>query len=326
MSLVSILIPTYNRAALLKEAIESARAQTHLDIEIIVLDDASPDDTAVVVAEFEFDERVRYVRHARNLGIVGNWRAGLQLARGEFFCFLHDDDTFEPQFVAALLEPMQREPELIAAFCDHWVMDASGERSQAATEQASSHFRRDVLEPGLVKDFARAALIDSSLPVGATLFRRALIAPSFLDERARGSIDIFLFLGCVLSGHPAFYLPQRLMNYRAHDEGMSRSRPVHMAEGHIFRYRSILALPQLESLHADTKDKLRSTLAQTALTLARKGRMAPARRWARASWRVGPSQEALFVLALSCSGPLASYLISTLQTVRHRGAKTLSPK
>ena len=105
--LVTILIPTYNRAEFLREAIQSAVTQTHRELEILILDDASPDETAAVAAEFADDPRVTYVRHSKNLGITGNWRAGIERAKGEFFCLLHDDDTFEPTFVESLLLPMQ---------------------------------------------------------------------------------------------------------------------------------------------------------------------------------------------------------------------------
>ena len=124
--LVSILVPTYGRAAFAREAVTSALAQTYARIEVIVLDDASPDDTAAALAPFTGDPRFRYVRHEENLGIVGNWRRGISLARGEFFCLLHDDDTFQPDFVAALSAPLRADPSLVLAFCDHWVTDRAG--------------------------------------------------------------------------------------------------------------------------------------------------------------------------------------------------------
>lgn len=318
MALVTILIPTYNRAHFLKEAVQSALAQTHDDIEIVVLDDASSDDTPQLMEEFAANARVRYVRHPRNLGVAGNWRAGLQEARGRYFCLLHDDDALEPEFVARLLEPMERDPDLILAFCDHWVMDDAGTRLIEASDEASRYFGRDKLAPGEVEDLARAALLDYSVPVGATLFRRALVAPKFLDERARGSIDMYLLLGCVTSGHRAFYRAERLMNYRLHDAGMSHSQPVHMAQGHVFRFRSILAQPALSHLHPEIRQALRATLAGTAVTLAASGQAGSARRWARAAWHIRPDAKALLALALGCSGRWALPIACALRRLRNR--------
>ena len=73
--LVTILIPTYRRSALLREAVLSACRQTYPELEILILDDASPDDTAAVGQELAAaDPRVSYHRHPKNLGIVCNWR------------------------------------------------------------------------------------------------------------------------------------------------------------------------------------------------------------------------------------------------------------
>ena len=314
---VSILIPTYNRAAFVRAAIQSALAQTYSDIEIVVLDDASPDETPQVVAEFE-DARLRLVRHPRNLGIVENWRAGLENARGEFFCFLHDDDTFEPQFVEKLLAPLQENPQLIVAFCDHWIMDEAGQRDPQRSQAASDYFKRSALEAGIIADFARTALVDYSLPVGAALFRRSMVKTSFLDERARGSIDMYLFLGCVLTGLTAFYVPERLMNYRMHAQGMSRAMPVYMAQGHVFRCQAILAQPSLASLHVEAERSLRATLSQTALSLAARGEMAQARAWARRSWRAWPNARALIALGLTCGGSASRALCSAARRLRAR--------
>jgi glycosyltransferase involved in cell wall biosynthesis len=124
--LVTILVPTYKRAEFLKVALESALAQTHKPLEILVLDDASPDNTPEVVAQYSSDSRIRYVRHEQNKNISGNWRFGIENARGEFFAILHDDDSFEPEFIARLLEPHLKDEDTILSFCDHWVMDESG--------------------------------------------------------------------------------------------------------------------------------------------------------------------------------------------------------
>ena len=315
---VSILIPTYNRAHYLRDAIQSALTQTYSNIEILVLDDASPDDTLSVVQEFKNDSRLRYIRHTQNKGIVGNWKSGLSLARGEYFCFLHDDDTFEPEFVERLLEPLRQNPNLILSFSDHWVMDAFGNRSVAESEAASQAFQRHILAGGRLNDFARSALVDLSLPVGATLFRREFVAQHFLDERACGSIDIYLFLQCVLSGYEAFYISERLMNYRVHEGGMSRSMPLHMAEGHIFRYKTILSKSNLQALHDSTRTSLCTTLTYAAIVSIMSGRASDARRQASESWRLRPNIKALIAFMLSWTGSFAPRVLLLMRRIVHK--------
>lgn len=91
--LVSVVIPTHNRSALLRRAIESVRRQTYSECEIIVVDDASPDDTQEVVADIP-DVRIRYVRHTCNKGGSAARNTGIECARGQYIAFLDDDDEW----------------------------------------------------------------------------------------------------------------------------------------------------------------------------------------------------------------------------------------
>ena len=82
---VSICIPTYNHANVVGDALRSAMAQTYGSVEILVLDNASTDNTSQVVADVTGgDARVRYVRNEANLGMVGNFSACISAARGKF--------------------------------------------------------------------------------------------------------------------------------------------------------------------------------------------------------------------------------------------------
>jgi len=306
MTKVSILIPTYNRAQFLREAIRSAIEQTHRDLEILILDDASPDTTADVAAEFAGDPRVQYVWHPNNLGIAGNWRAGIERSKGKFFCLLHDDDTFEPTFVESLLNPLLADPSLILAFCDHWVMDTKGTRDVPGSADTSKRFGRHLLPEGNLADFPHSALVDSSLPVGATLFRRSRVDISFITEQAKGSIDSWLFYQCVGTGYGAYYLPERLMNYRTHEGGMSASMPLHMGEGHLFRYQEILADARLTPIHAKIKQLLASTLTSYGISLLRVGRRAEARNILRQSLNIKRSLRARIAYSLSCTGVMGT--------------------
>jgi glycosyltransferase involved in cell wall biosynthesis len=105
--LVTIAIPTFNRANFLRQAIESARAQTYSAIEIVVSDNASTDDTSLLLASYQ-DNRLRHVRQLSNIGMVANWNACLSLARGEYFLLLSDDDRLAPNAIQ----------DLIDGFCD----------------------------------------------------------------------------------------------------------------------------------------------------------------------------------------------------------------
>lgn len=105
--LVTIAIPTYNRSkGYLREALESALAQDYQPLEIVVVDNASTDDTPAYLASIN-DERVRYVRNKKNLGVNGNFNACLKHARGDYFLLLHDDDRIDPDFVTCCMKALE---------------------------------------------------------------------------------------------------------------------------------------------------------------------------------------------------------------------------
>ncbi len=108
--LTTIALLTYNRSAMLARALASARAQDYPNLEIIVLDNASTDDTESlcrrVAAE---DDRIRYVRHPRNLGAIGNFNSALPLANGRYFMWLADDDWLTTNYVSACVALLERD-------------------------------------------------------------------------------------------------------------------------------------------------------------------------------------------------------------------------
>src|SRR5471032_2980636 len=90
---VSVLIPTYNYARFLPEAIESILAQDFQDFELLISDDCSTDNSAEVIARYAAqDKRIRFQIHSANLGMVQNWNWCLSQARGEFIKYVFGDD------------------------------------------------------------------------------------------------------------------------------------------------------------------------------------------------------------------------------------------
>ena len=101
--LVTIAIPTYNRAdSYLRDALESALSQTYPNIEIIVSDNCSTDGTGELVKNYS-DKRLKYIRHANNIGAINNFNFGVREAKGQYFLMLHDDDMIDSDFVQTCL-------------------------------------------------------------------------------------------------------------------------------------------------------------------------------------------------------------------------------
>ncbi len=105
----SVIIPTYNRASLLGRAIRSVLTQTFKDYELLVIDDASSDDTKNVVQSFN-DERIIYIRREQNGGSSATRNTGIKQARGRYISFLDDDDEYLPDFLAETYQRFETLP------------------------------------------------------------------------------------------------------------------------------------------------------------------------------------------------------------------------
>jgi len=114
LPLVSIGIPTYNRAELLHQAVASAAAQTYTHLEILIADNHSPDHSEQIGRDWcQRDPRIHYYRHPKNIGPYGNFRAVLQAAQGDYFMWLGDDDWVDPNYVEVCLNYLQQHPGLV---------------------------------------------------------------------------------------------------------------------------------------------------------------------------------------------------------------------
>lgn len=122
--LVSVVIPTYNRAHLIGETIESVLAQTYQSVEIIVVDDGSHDNTRDVVESY--GSAVRY-RYQSNAGVSAARNAGFAAARGEFIALLDSDDLWLPWKLEAQVALLRRHPEVGMVWTDMTAVNYAGD-------------------------------------------------------------------------------------------------------------------------------------------------------------------------------------------------------
>ena len=110
--LVSIGLPTYNRAPLLRLSVDSLLAQTYKNFELIISDDGSTDETEKLCEEYAArDERIRYIRHPKNIGHVVNFEFVVRQAKGEYFMWGGDDDLWDRQFIEKLILALDKNPK-----------------------------------------------------------------------------------------------------------------------------------------------------------------------------------------------------------------------
>lgn len=113
---ITVVIPTYNRSALLKDAIRSVLNQTYADFEILVSDNASTDDTSDIVASFK-DRRIHYHRHERNVGMGANYRFALTKPETELIAYLSDDDLYVPELLETAALALEAYPSAAYFAC-----------------------------------------------------------------------------------------------------------------------------------------------------------------------------------------------------------------
>ncbi len=112
--LVSVGIPTYNRADRLRSAVESVFAQDHLDVEVVISDNASTDGTEEYARSLveQHPGRVRYLRNDENLGPIENYNRVRAACTGAFVMWLGDDDQLSPSYISTCLAVLDRRPEV----------------------------------------------------------------------------------------------------------------------------------------------------------------------------------------------------------------------
>ena len=113
MEIVSVIIPTYNRADLIRETIDSVLSQTYPEFEILICDDGSTDNTQEIINSYN-DSRIKYL-YQKNSGLPAKARnLGLQVAKGSYIAFVDSDDIWLPTKLAKQIQILQKKPQIMA--------------------------------------------------------------------------------------------------------------------------------------------------------------------------------------------------------------------
>jgi len=176
-SLTSVIIPTYNRAGYLTLTVESALAQEGVEVEVIIIDDGSTDDTRDVVERHReaWGERVQYVWQENAERSVAR-NHGLRLSHGEFVAFLDSDDLWRPNHLRTCIETLRKNPSAAAAYAEYGQINAE-----------SRVIRERVARPAYTADDLKRNLCLKSLILCPT---EVVVRRSALDA-AYGSTDVF---------------------------------------------------------------------------------------------------------------------------------------
>ena len=173
--IVSVIIPTYNRAHLIDKAINSVLSQTYQDYEIIVVDDASTDNTKEVVKDFT-DSRISYIFHTNNLDISAARNSGIKASQGKYIALLDSDDEWLPEKLDKQINKFEKESLKIGViYTGSYYIDEKGNQIRKVhVPIKEGYIYEDLLRAGgylclsstLIKRecFKKVGLFDENLP------------------------------------------------------------------------------------------------------------------------------------------------------------------
>jgi glycosyltransferase involved in cell wall biosynthesis len=233
--LVSVVIPAFNAAAFVRQSLDSILGQTYSPIEILVMDDASTDETGQILESY--GPAVRHVRQPRNRGIYDNVNDGIALARGEYIATYHADDIYERVIVERQVDCFLRHPELGAVFCLDILVDAGNReygRMRLPLELRGSRPLDYALVLNALLRYKNRFLVCPSAMVSTAIHRRIGV---YRQDLWRNSSDIDMWLRIAQAG-PIAILEEYLMRYR-HFEGQSSQR-YHRLRTEAERYFAIM--------------------------------------------------------------------------------------
>lgn len=217
---VTVILPTYERATYLREAIASALAQTYGDFVLSIGDNSRTADTEAVVREFD-DPRIRYHRHPQNLGQQGNWLWLIHHADTPFVASLHDDDIWEPTFLEKTMPLIVDDPSVSMVFGDYLLIDEHGSPLPVETEALSASSHRDRLPGGrldldLVEALRLVAVWNAPQPAYCAVLRRDAVEATEFPPETDPVYDIWLSYQIARRGESFAYVPERITRYRWH--------------------------------------------------------------------------------------------------------------
>jgi glycosyltransferase involved in cell wall biosynthesis len=222
---ISIVIPVYNGARYLAEAINSALAQAYPHFDVIVVDDGSTDDTWPIVAAY--GGRVRGLQQA-NGGVASALNTGIRAATGEYVAWLSHDDAFLPGKLLAQAACLAQQPAARLCYSDYWVVDERGQRQAVLPVPAYPRER-------LLRHLFQCMFICGSTVL---VHRETLLHVGLFDERLRTTQDADLWLR-LARRYPFVHVAEPLVHWRYHGGQGSRNEAALARDRHAYLARCL---------------------------------------------------------------------------------------
>jgi glycosyltransferase involved in cell wall biosynthesis len=236
MTEISVIMPNYNGAAGIKRSLNCVISQTFQDLELVVVDDGSDDDSVSIIRSLK-DPRIK-IRQQVHQGVCAARNLGITAAKGKYIAFLDSDDTWDNRFLEELHRALVQFPRAALAYCGWQNLGLPGRRC----------------DPFIPPDYEGERKIELWLegcrwPIHAVLVKRdAIMDVGGFDRRYPTSEDYYLWLR-IVSKHPIVRVPQVLAYYHHHEGLRATQNRSNMAIDHWRVQRAFLSNnPELDSM------------------------------------------------------------------------------
>lgn len=250
---VSVIIPVYKVEKYIRRCIDSVLDQTLRDIEVILVDDGSPDNCGAICDEYASkDARIKVI-HKENAGVSSARNRGLQLAKGEYVGFVDSDDYISE----TMFEDMYRQAVLAdaeMAMCHFTVTDGSHDSLSHKTEYADGEiFRLDSVKAfEVIADFSRPVQVT----VWNKIYNRNVIQELFFDTGKRMAEDLEFLMRALIKCNSIVYIPYPFYAYYAQREGAATFHEDHNIEWYLEQNENITAIMKEVADSSDSMKKL----------------------------------------------------------------------
>ncbi len=208
---ISICIPTFNRADLLNQTLQSVASQTIKPFEVIVTDNCSSDNTKSVAQWYQKKHGFRFIQNNRNVGMIGNWNRAISLARGDYICLLHSDDLISPDWHQTWLETISKH-EADFYTCAIAIIDAKNKPLFTCHIYKES---RPMNQPDTMKLFLQQ-LAPVIAPSGASIYKRRIFDEIGLFQQQYGTESDLPHFIQIATRYNVYYLNKILFTWRTH--------------------------------------------------------------------------------------------------------------
>jgi len=178
---VSVVLPTYNGAKYLQQSIDSCLNQTYKNIELIIVDDGSMDETPKIIKAYH-DERIRYIRHKKNKGLSHALNTGFARATGAYLTWTSDDNYFSEDAIESMVTLLQTNRKLDFIYANYYIINDDSKELQSVSVAASENlkeyncigpcflYRRKIYE--VIGEFNPAAFLAEDYEYWIRVFKR----------------------------------------------------------------------------------------------------------------------------------------------------------